>query len=222
MLQQRLYVSFLTGLILCLIAACDDPRVPMVPGQVLAIADMRLELKGLEWGIARELLKPADPDENGRYFWTIQYAPGPNDEIRVIFVNEHTQWAQIHEVGRKTDSRAGSKLKTPDKIETMQVQPRSEKIAQQLAMQEGSMIFIVAEEAIKGQRSNFQAEANRLNIFAEASGLLPNFSVRTFTGGSQLIYGWNGEHGIQKNKRISDWVELRTDYTASYWLDLAP
>lgn len=188
------------------LCACEDPRIPLAEGQVLAIADMRLEhMQITNWGTAREVLKPVEPDESGRYLWTVHYPAGPEDELRVIFVNEYTQWAH---------TRTGKK----GSAETVKLQPRSTAVAEQLQMQEGSMILIIAEDAHK----DFTQEAQRLNILAQATGLLPQFSVRTFTAGSQLIYGWTGEHGMQKNKYVDEWMELRTEYTDSRWLNFAP
>ena len=39
-------------------------------------------------------------------------------------------------------------------------------------------------------------------------------------GNLQLIYGWQGDHGIQRDEHVRDWLRLRSRYESSYWIDL--
>ena len=190
-------------IVLCL-AACEDPRVPLNPGRARSMADMKLELLGKDWGTAREVAKPDRVDAEGRRFWTVHYPLGPEGQIRVVYVNDATSWAQAHE-------------SPTDPVVTNKIEHKPAEVLEHQRFSEGSSILILAA----GHPDVLDAEVIRLNSLALQTGLLPQFSVRRLKADNgQLIFGWNNNHGIQENQRILDWVTLRTTYKDAYWLDL--
>ncbi len=189
---------------ICLLASCDDPREPLAKGQVMSIADMKLELKKLDWGNPREVVEPLDINKDGRLFWTVHYDLGPKNEIRVVFVNAHTHWAQAQEGPAR-------------EVATELVQNKPLTVVEQSRYTPGPYIVILSKDTFEV----VSAEVNRLNALAKETGLLPMFSVRTLPNGEfQLVYGWDNEQGIKKIDKVGDWIEVRTTYKNYVWLNL--
>lgn len=204
---MRILFSALLPLLLILLCACER-REPLARGQVLAIADMKIELLKKDWGTAREVIEPTDLNGDGVRYWTVRYPEGPGDALRVVFVNADTHWAQLRE---------GEPLREEGSVVTERVGQRSQADQDLSTYTPGSHILILAQ----GDQKQLRDEARMLNALAEDTGLLPMFSVRSLPGGDfQLVYGWQGEHGTKKIEAIRDWVILRTEYDDCVWLDL--
>ena len=193
------------ALVLLLLSSCDDPRIPLARGTVISFADMKLELEGRDWGRARSVVPPGEGDYDGRRFWTVHYGLGPDNEQRIVYVNDETHWAHVRSA------------RDPALVTTNAVQAKPAAVMRQSQYPSGSFIVVLSQ----GQEQQIRSEVNRLNKLALENGLLPQFSTRALPNASfQLVYGWNGEHGIERLDEIGDWISLRTSYTSFYWLNL--
>ena len=200
-------------LLLFVLVSCEDPRVPLSEARVNSIADMKLELLEKKWGSARETVAPDGINDKGQHHWVVHYPRGPKGEIRLVYVNDDSNWATIREAMPEEFAKEG------EAIPTELVSARPAEVMEQLRFAAGSSILIMAA---KPDKTELEAEAKRLNELGKNSGLVPQFSVRTLpTRGFQLIYGWNGEHGIKPQQGITDWLGTHApEYSDAYWLDL--
>ena len=206
-------MRILLAVLILIMFGCDDPRVPLSVARVNSIADMKLELMAKDWGSARETVAPDDVDKQGKRYWCVHYPRGPKGEIRLVYVNDETNWATIREALPEEFAQQGQA------IPTERVSARPVEVIEQMRFAAGSSILILAAGE---KKAHYDAEAKRLNALGKDSGLVPAFSVRTLpTRGYQLIYGWNGEHGIKPLTGITDWLSVHApQYVDAYWLDL--
>lgn len=206
-------MRILLAVLFLVLLGCEDPRIPLSEARVNSIADMKLELMAKDWGRSRETVAPDEVDDRGRRYWCVHYPRGPHGEIRLVYVNDATSWATIREAMPEEFAQAG------EDIPTELVRARPVEVMEQLRIAAGSSILILAAG---GDKASYEAEVRRLNELGKNSGLVPAFSVRTLpTRGYQLIYGWNGEHGIKPLTGITDWLSVHApNYADVYWLDL--
>lgn len=177
----------------------------------MGAADNLLLHEGRQWGPPLEVLPPAGADHRGQRWWQLRYADqiGGGHGNRLVIVDAETGWAQ-HPPG-------GYLVRVPSSTKASAAHP--------VAVQEGAFILMVtAPTAITQERAaELEREVARLNALGGESGLYPLFSLRTDRAGeTAIMYGWQGDRGIQREERVSQWLQARTPYGAGTWIDLLP
>lgn len=204
----------LLALLLLLTAACES-RPPINQAEVVNYADDLLRREGLWWGSPIEVLKPELADPADRRWWQLRYAEGavtgPGSEAtvaRIVIVDANTGWARLPPPGHPIRVPATGKPSA----------------AAPVTVQEGPYVLLVTEpaEMAPERQAELEREAARLNSIGTEGGLYPLFSVRTDRQGrSALVYGWQGDRGIQRESRIGEWLQARTPYGVGTWVDLS-
>lgn len=186
-----------------LIAGCES-RPPINRGQAAGIADNLQRERGLAWGDPEESLEPAATGTDGHRWWQLRYRDGG-----IILVDADSGWARLPPPGYVARARAarGHALEPAPVI-----------------VEEGSLVLRLTEpvELPTEREGELEREAARLNQLATQTGLHPLFSLRTDRQGrASLLYGWQGDRGIARDQRVTEWVRVRTTY-APAWVDLLP
>ncbi|MBA3710355.1 MAG: hypothetical protein H0W83_16215 [Planctomycetes bacterium] len=199
-------------MILALFAAAGcEPRQPPGQGEVVGASDNLLLHEGSQWGTPVEVLPPGPPDAHGSRWWQLRYA----DEIggvrgsRLVIVDAHSAWAQ--------HPYAGYVVRVPTSAKSSATNP--------VVVQEGAFILMVTPPAVVDDEkmAELEREVARLNALGGEAGLYPIFSLRTNRAGeTAIVYGWQGDRGIQRDDRVSEWLTARTPYGAGTWVDLLP
>jgi hypothetical protein len=161
------------------------------------------------WGEATEVLSPLEADAQNRFWWQIRYHPGKDGLPRIILVDAKTGWARLP----PPDYRI--RLPPPPKVSSNEP----------LQVSEGSYILVILPniDANEERQREANREVMRLNALATNTGMSPLFSLRAARDGrSSLIYGWRNDGGIKQDKRIVEWLTLRTPYRDPVWENLAP
>lgn len=202
-------------LVLLLLTAACDTRPPIGQVEVVRYADDLLRREGLWWGSPIEILRPELADPEDRRWWQLRYAEGavtgPGTAAtasRVVLVDAATGWARL--------PPAGHPIRVPAIGKPSAAAP--------VTVQEGPFVLLVSEPATMApeRRAELEREASRLNAMGTEGGLYPLFSVRTDRQGrSALVYGWQGDRGIQREARVGDWLQARTPYGVGTWVDLS-
>jgi hypothetical protein len=203
---MRRLALILLGLAL---AGCEH-RLPIGQSQAQSYAEDLQQREGVYWGWPIEVLPPDGPDPDGHRWWQIRYADqaGDHGSQRITLVDAESGWAQHPHPGYLV------------RVPSANAKPSSE---HPLAVQEGPWIVLVTDPAVvpAERAAELEREASRLNALGSETGLYPVFSVRVDRQGrSALVYGWQGDRGIQKEERVGDWLSSRTPYGRGTWVDL--
>ncbi len=193
-------------LLLALLLGCEG-RPPLNRAQVVAAADSLLLRENLTWGEATEVLPPVAPERDGRRWWQIRYAPGPDGRQRIVLLDDESRWARLPPADWVPRVAAVSRVADPSEV----------------VLQAGPSILIVSgtQRFPEERRAELLVDVAELNRTAGRTGLHPAFSVRQDRDGSLgIVYGWQEDHGIVRDERIRDWLALRTRWTDSVWIDL--
>jgi hypothetical protein len=205
--------SGLLGLItlaaLLALAACET-RPPIGQAEAESYGEDWQRREGVYWGSPIEVLPPALADAGGHRWWQLRYpdVPGGTTGDRLLLVDSLSGWAQRPFPGYAA------------RIPAADAKPSSQ---HPLTVQEGPWIVVVVEpaELAPEAAAALEREATRLNALGSETGLYPLFSVRVDRRGrSSLVYGWQGDRGIQREARVGDWLQARTPYGAGAWVDL--
>lgn len=193
-------------LLLALLLGCEG-RPPLNRAQVVAAADSLLLREDLSWGEATEVLPPTAPDADGRSWWQIRYAPGPDGRQRLVLLDDETRWARLPPASWVPRVAPISRAADPDRV-TLQPGP--------------SILLVSGEERFAEDcRAELLVDIAELNRTAGRTGLHPAFGLRQDRDGSlRIVYGWQDDHGIVRDERIRDWLALRTRWTRSVWIDV--
>ena len=92
-----------------------------------------------------------------------------------------------------------------------------------VVVQDGPFVLLLTPPTVLSREavSALDNEASRLNAIAATSGLYPIFLTRRDDQGrSALVYGWQGDHGIQRDSAVTLWLSKHSSYTATTWVDL--
>jgi hypothetical protein len=203
---MRPFLFFALAIALLLIA-CDQ-RPPVAAFDARAAAENLCLRERLLWGDAVEQLAPATPDSDGRSTWQVRFAPAADGTHRLVLVDAATGWARQPPPGyvpRRAAIVAGA-----------QVQPG--------VVRDGIAILIIAEPQAgldAAAIGRLTREAARLNDLASRTGLWPLFSVHTDQAGRVgLVYGWQGDRGIERDEDIAAWMRTRAGIATPRWVDL--
>ncbi len=205
---MRRLLSLLAVLVLAG-SGCEH-RAPLGEAEVLSQAESLQREGGLFWGSPVEVLPPAAPDADGHCWWQLRYTDGslgPADD-RLILVDSITGWARLPFPGYRRRVPVVSASGMP-------LAP--------VTVADGPAVLLLTTPAIIGQLAidRLDHEAANLNALGAGSGIYPLFSVRTDEQGrSCLVYGWQGDRGIQRDTRVSAWTSLHSSYGTGTWVDL--
>jgi hypothetical protein len=194
-------------LLLSVFIGCEERRTMNRAQAVSNAAHLQLR-DDLKWGEPIEVLAPVEIDANKQAWWQVRYHPGQNGQTRILLVDANSGWAR---------------LPPPDYRVRLPPAPKPSATAP-VTMREGSSILIIVPfiDAGESALARTTREVERLNILASETGLLPRFGVRKHRDGRHsLIYGWDNERGIEKDERITQWLNLRTPYRNAVWENLA-
>jgi hypothetical protein len=194
--------------VLLALSSCE-PRQPPGQGEVVGAADNLLLHEGRQWGPPLEVLPPAGTDGHGHRWWQLRYADeiGGGRGSRLVIVDADSAWAR--------HPPPGYLVRVPTSVKVSSEHP--------VAVQEGSFILIVTPpQAVDDERSaELVREVARLNALGGETGLYPAFALRTDRKGeTAIVYGWQGDRGIQREDRVSAWLQARTPYGPGTWIDL--
>ena len=190
-----------------LITACES-RAPLSQAQVTGLADSLQRREALAWGQPVEVLPPASPDARGHRWWQVRYADAGEGRVRVVVVDEDSEWARLPPPGYLVRVSAAG-------------HPGG---ANPVLVAEGAFILAVtpAEKADDRRRVDLEREVVRLNALAGNTGLMPLFSLREQRDQTVgIVYGWQADRGIAKDERVVEWLAARTPYRDCVWTDLA-
>lgn len=199
--------SLVALLLFALLLGCEG-RPPLNRAQVVGAADSLLLREDLDWGEAKEVLPPDRADADGRRWWQVRYAPGPDGRDRLVLLDDASRWARLPPADWTPRVTAVSRPPDPDRV----------------ALQSGpSILFVSGEERFpEERRAELLVDIAELNRLATRTGLHPAFSLRRDNDGTlAIVYGWFDDHGIVRDERIRDWLALRTRWTRSAWIDIA-
>jgi hypothetical protein len=191
------------------LAGCEQ-RQPVDHAAAISYADDLQRRDGADWGAPLEVLGPDGTDALGHRWWQLRYADQPGDHAgdRIIIVDAESGWAQ--------HPYPGYAVRVPAALS----KPSSE---HPLTVQEGPWILLVTDPAVLAQdrSAELEREVSRLNALGAETGLYPAFSIRADRQGrSAVVYGWQGDRGIQQDARVGDWLSTRTAYGRGTWVDL--
>jgi len=192
------------------VGGCGDQRAPLSPAEASTLADDLMANNGFFWGQPIEVLTPDAPDATGHRWWQLRYTEpieGPANE-RILIVDADTGWAEVPYRGYRVRAVAVS---TPGGA-TNAV----------LVVPGPYILLLTPPTRISAEElATLDAEASRLNAQAATSGLYPLFLTRTDDQGrSALVYGWQADHGIQRDTAITLWLSRHTSYSSPTWVDL--
>jgi hypothetical protein len=204
------------GLMIVLVAAwlllgvgCEH-RGPLSSAEVITLGDDLMIREGFSWGTPIEILSPESADASGHRWWQLRYVDaleGPGSQ-RLLIVDGDTGWAQLPYAGYRVRTKAVlSRGSTPPAV----------------VVQDGPFVLLLTPPSVLAHdaRGALEAEAARLNAEAASSGLYPLFLVRRDDQGrSALVYGWQSDHGIQRDTAVTMWLSHHSSYTAATWVDL--
>jgi hypothetical protein len=177
-----------------LVVGCrEDPPLPLERGRVIAAADALLVHRGqLDWGPVSHVW-PAMVGVDGRRWWQVDYGHVVGVERAVVLVDGESGWARF--------ARPDEALRLRVDVETGQRGPAA-----------GTWIWLVDGEETR--------TPDQLNELAIAAGWQPLFSWRPQREQrSQLIYGWNGDAGVARERALDRALERWA--LSGQWLDLA-
>ncbi len=197
------------SVLVALLVGCE-PRQSLGQGEAVAVADNFQRREGVSWGSPLEVLPPASPDASGHRWWQMRYADevgGPHGG-RIVVVDADSGWARLPPPGYAL--RVASSATRPS-------------AANPVTVQEGRFILLVTPPAqvAPEREAELEREAARLNALGGETGLFPVFSLRKDRDGrTALVYGWQGDRGIARDERVSEWLRARTPYGDGTWIDL--
>ena len=195
---------------MAVVGGCGDQRAPLSPAEATTLADDLMANDGFFWGQPVEVLTPAAPDASGHRWWQLRYTEpidGPAND-RILIVDADSGWAEVPYQGYKV--RAVATSGPGGATNAILVTP-------------GSYILLLTPPTTlsEDEFSKLEAEAVHLNAQAATSGLYPLFLARTDDQGrSALVYGWQSDHGIERDTAITLWLSRHTSYRNTTWVDL--
>lgn len=199
-------VRFALASTVLLLVACEAARPPLSRAQVIGCSDSLLLREYLVWGSPIEVLPPAGIEADGRRWWQVRYPSGGDGSDRIILVDEDSRWARI--------APEGYVPRVPAIGSTRSVTTR---------LDAGPWVLVVlgSERRPAEERAEVEVDVAELNRLASRTGLQPAFSTYAWPNGElTIVWGWQGEHGTQQDPRVRDWLDLRTRYRDSRWVDL--
>ena len=198
----------LSAILVLLLGICAcEPRQPIGRTEAVSAGDSLQRREGLSWGSPEESLPPGPADADGHRWWQLRYADVGSERDRILLVDARTGWVRHPPVGYAVRMTPSSPL------------PQ----AQSATVSEGPWILLVTtpERADADARASLEREAARLDALAGQTNLYPLFSVRTDrTGAAAIVYGWQGDGGIQRDEHVCDWLAVRTPHGRGTWVDL--
>jgi hypothetical protein len=197
------------ALIVLALAGCET-RIPIGQAEAQSYAEDVQRREGGYWGPPIEVLPPDAADADGHRWWQLRYAEQPGDHPgdRILIVDARSGWAERPYPGYAV------------RVPATAAKPSSE---HPLTVQEGPWIVLVTEPAVLApeRQPELEREVSRLNALGAETGLYPAFSIRADRQGrSGIVYGWQGDRGIQKDEHVGDWLSSRTPYGRGTWVDL--
>lgn len=184
-------------------------REPPGEGQVLAMAEALLRHRGLAWGPVTGVWPPGSPDADGRRWWQVDFHDHQGRRDPVVLVDADTGWARLPYPGETV--RFG--------IAPVRSRDRDRPATPPVTGDAGTWILVVSTHAAG---VDLEAEARRLNRRAERSSLRPLFAVRvTRRGARQVVYGWNGRHGIARDDLVAQYLDRWGEPQPIGWENLA-
>ncbi len=202
---MRSALMLLMVLLLAVIVGCEQRELGRA--DVVGAADDLQRRQGWEWGSPVDVLPPDAATAHGEHWWQVRYANDANGAARVILVAADNAWAR---------------LPPPGYVQRVSV-PAQVLGTTPAQLPEGPWIVLVTAPAKLAADADaaLERDAARLNALAGQTGLYPLFSVRHDHGGrAALVYGWQGDRGVQREQHVIEWLALRTTYRAATWVDL--
>jgi hypothetical protein len=191
---------------LAILVACEAARPPLSRAEAIGSADSLLLREHVVWGPVVATMPPDGADAEGRRWWQISFGPDANGQQRIILVDEISRWARFAD----TDYVA----RVPATGIERTVSAR---------LDAGPWILDVMGDAAQPmeQRAQVEVDAADLNNLARRTGLLPVFSARsTRDGRMTIVWGWQDDHGTVQDEKVREWLDLRTRFHDSRWIDL--
>lgn len=171
----------------------------------MAVADQLVERLQLGWGPVAQIWPPRQgPD--GRRWWQVDFHSAPTEgDVGVVLVDADSAWARLAPLDwplRQSGRDSGAHELPQRGSRTVSI-PRA-----------GTWILVLDGSPDDREIADWNAAARR-------QGLPPLFARWQPRGAeARLVYGWNGEEGIQPDAELAAWVRSQGPWRADTWLDL--
>jgi hypothetical protein len=198
------------AVLLGLVLACSE-REPPNEGQVQALATSLLQKEGLAWGPVTAVWPPGEPDAQGRRWWQVEYREYRERREPVVLVDAESGWARFAEPGERVRRRL-----SPQRSRAV------DRPSEPGGPDHGGTWILIVRQLETGEAAAAGEIAERLNRLATATALRPLFSIRSTTlGGVQVVYGWDGSGGIQRDEVVEGYLRRWGEDPALRWEDLS-